>query len=99
MLASAALSSVALVAGAGVLTSPAVADPPRGGPMQHTHHVHTGNGGCVDIDSVMFDPDHRGLHQGSNASGPERGPWHGTCDSRIFPGGPTLVSLGLRPHH
>lgn len=55
---------------------------------EHTHHVHTGNGGCVDIDSVFFIPTDHGLHQGANASSfgnpndPDstRGPFHGTCD-------------------
>jgi hypothetical protein len=43
--------------------------------------VDTGNGGCVDINSVFFIPSGtNGLHQGSNASGPTRGPFHGTCD-------------------
>jgi hypothetical protein len=83
--------------GAAAFAAPAVAEPPRGGPFQHTHHVHTGDGGCVDIDSVMFNPDHRGLHQGSNASGLDRGPWHGTCAGEVFPGGPPLPPFV--PHH
>jgi hypothetical protein len=53
---------------------------PVGGAGAHPHHVHTGNGGCVDIDSVLFEPATRGLHQGSNASGgPALGPFHGPC--------------------
>ena len=53
---------------------------PVGGFGAHPHHVHTGNGGCVDIDSVLFEPSTRGLHRGSNASGgPARGPFHGSC--------------------
>jgi hypothetical protein len=53
---------------------------PVGGPGAHPHHIHTGNGGCVGIDGVLFEPDDRGLHQGSNASGGHaRGPFHGPC--------------------
>jgi hypothetical protein len=48
-------------------------------PGSHTHHVHTGNGGCVDIDAVSFLPLDRGLHRGANESGFETGPWHGPC--------------------
>ncbi len=51
---------------------------PVGGPGAHPHHVHTGNDGCVDIDSVKFERDDRGLHRGSDSSG-SRGPSHGTC--------------------
>lgn len=58
---------------------------PGGG--AHSHHVHTGNGGCVDIDSVFFLPLDHGLHQGANASSfgnpndqdTTRGPFHGPC--------------------
>lgn len=50
---------------------------PHGGFSSHAHHVHTGSG-CVDIDSVRFEHDTRGLHQGSNSSGAP-GPGHGTC--------------------
>ena len=50
----------------------------------HTHHVHTGNGECVDINSVKFEADTRGLHQGSNASGfHTQGPFHGPCHGTI----------------
>lgn len=86
----AALAAVPL--SAGVLTlSPAVADSPisfePGGPgLPHSHHVHTGDGGCVEIDSVFFLATGRGLHHGANMSGPEAGPWHGTCDGWFFPG-------------
>ena len=98
-LVSGVLTGLALVTGAGFAAGPATAQAPRGGPVEHTHHLHTGNGECVDIDSVRFDPGHRGLHQGANSSGPDRGPWHGTCDSRLYPGGPTLVSVGFPVHH
>ena len=64
---------------AGVANADPAAQSPVGGPGAHPHHVHTGNGGCVDIDSVFFEPAGRGLHRGSNASGPTRGPFHGTC--------------------
>jgi hypothetical protein len=53
---------------------------PVGGADAHPHHVHTGNGRCVDINSVFFEPDTRGLHQGSEASGGhDLGPFHGPC--------------------
>lgn len=64
---------------------PPVRHEPGGG--AHSHHVLTGNGGCVDIDAVFFVPATSGLHQGSNASSftnpndPDatRGPFHGAC--------------------
>lgn len=77
---------------------PASASPPTGGPGAHTHHVHTGNGGCVDIDRVRFNPEHRGLHHGSNSSGPHHGPWHGTCAGEVYPGGPPLPPFVPHPH-
>ena len=49
-----------------------------GEPGAHTHRVQTGNGGCVDIDSVYFEREDRGLHRGGNASG-AHGPAHGPC--------------------
>ena len=65
---------------AGVAKAQPAEQAPVGGLFAHPHHVHTGNGGCVDINSVLFEPDVRGLHQGSNASGgPALGPFHGTC--------------------
>ncbi|MDP8993096.1 MAG: hypothetical protein M3N31_08625 [Actinomycetota bacterium] len=79
LIAIAGLSSVAVL---GPLSDAAGArdpGPPHGGPGSHPHHVHTGNG-CRNIDAVLFEPSHRGLHQGSNASGPQRGPWHSTCE-------------------
>jgi hypothetical protein len=83
-----------------MLAAPAQADPPvahEPAGSAHTHHVHTGQGDCVDISSVLFMADHRGLHQGSNASqGPTQGPFHGTCDGLLYPGGPP-VPFG--PHH
>lgn len=69
-----ALATVAMVG----TTTAAMATPPHGD-GGHTHHVHTGDGGCVDVDSVTFLADDRGLHQGGNASGVERGLWHGPC--------------------
>ncbi len=71
------LTTLALFAG---VANAQATQSPIGGTGAHTHHVHTGNGGCVDIDSVQFEPTDRGLHQGSNASGGETlGPFHGTC--------------------
>jgi hypothetical protein len=44
--------------------------------------VHTGDGECVEIDAVHFNPDTRGLHHGAIASGNhDRGPYHGPCHS------------------
>lgn len=63
---------------------------PLDAPFPHTHHVHTGNGECVDIDSVMFGVDTRGLHQGAHKSGLLYGPWHGTCEGLQYPGGDPL---------
>lgn len=68
------------------------------GEFTHTHHVHAGDK-CIDIDSVLFVPAENGLHRGSNSSGITRGPWHGTCDNRLYPGGPLLTDVGLPPHH
>lgn len=94
------LATAGVVAGTGLLAGSAAAAPPHGeGFLPHSHHVHTGSAGCVEIDSVLFHADHRGLHRGASSSGPDRGPWHGTCDGRLFPGGPTLVSLGFPDHH
>jgi hypothetical protein len=71
------LTTLALFAG---VANAQATQSPVGGEGAHPHHVHTGNDGCVDINSVFFEPDVRGLHQGSNASGgPDRGPFHGTC--------------------
>jgi hypothetical protein len=59
---------------------PAAAQSPIGGVGAHLHHVLTGNGGCVEINAVTFEPATNGLHQGSNASGgAELGPFHGPC--------------------
>ena len=65
------------LAAVGLSTAPVVAAPPHG-PGGHTHHVWTGNGECVDIDSVAFLAEQRGLHRGASASGPG-GPGHGAC--------------------
>lgn len=52
---------------------------PHGGDGSHTHHVHKGNGECEDIDEVAFEGGHRGMHRAANESGPDKGPYHGTC--------------------
>lgn len=83
---------LALLASLSLLAFPVVgfADPaepaPVGGPGSHPHHVDTGNGDCVDVDAVHFEPGESGLHQGSNASsfnpsegGTDQGPFHGSC--------------------
>ncbi len=76
-------------AGVAQAQPPAAEQSPVGGPGAHPHHVHTPSG-CVDIDSVFFEPADRGLHRGSNASGPDQGPFHGTCEQdhpHLPPGG------------
>jgi hypothetical protein len=76
--------------------SAAIAAPPHG-EGGHPHHVRTGNGGCVELNQVLFHFDVRGLHRGSNASSSfdittfdptdpstypvMRGPWHGSCEA------------------
>ena len=62
----------------GVANAQPAEESPVGGEGAHPHHVQTGNDGCVDIDSVKFERDDRGLHRGSDSSG-SRGPSHGTC--------------------
>ena len=58
---------------------PAAEQSPIGGETTaHPHRIHTGNGGCVNIDRVLFEPVDRGLHQGANESGPH-GPAHQAC--------------------
>jgi hypothetical protein len=82
----------ATLLGLAMMVGPAAAE---GHPPPHTHHVNTGNGGCVDIDR-LFATGH-GLHVGSNKSSgfdistfnptdpstypKDRGPWHGTCEA------------------
>lgn len=92
--------SGALVLSAGGLAQAAPAEQsPVGGTHAHAHHVHTGNGGCVDIDYVLFEPAARGLHHAAHnsiAGGRDR-LWHGTCAGTLFAGGPPLPSFV--PHH
>ena len=75
-----AVGALGLAAVPGAPAAPAEQSP-VGGPGAHPHHVHTGQG-CRDIDAVLFEPSSRGLHRGSNASGPTRGPFHGTCEEQ-----------------
>lgn len=57
---------------------------PHGNQTSHPHHVHTGNGGCTDIDQVQFEADSMaGMHNAAIRSGNQRGPWHGTCESHV----------------
>lgn len=72
--------AVTLTAMAAIMTTggAAASDPVVGGPGAHPHHVETGNDGCVDINSVLFQGGDRGLHRGSNSSG-AHGPNHGSC--------------------
>jgi hypothetical protein len=85
------LVSVALLmtVGLGVANAQPAEQSPVGGTFAHPHHVHTPSG-CVDIDSVFFEPAHRGLHGGSHASGSDKGPWHGACyqEHPHYPGQP-----------
>ena len=67
-----------------IMAGPVMADAPvdKGGATGglHTHHVHTGNDGCVDIDAVKFKPHEHGLHQGASSSGEDgKGPFHKSC--------------------
>lgn len=97
-LAGALTGVVAVLLGGAAYASPA--DPsPIGGTNAHTHHVHTGNGGCIDIDSVRFEPGPRGLHHAAETQiGLDHDLlWHGTCDGKVFPGGPVLPPFV--PHH
>lgn len=73
-----AVAGAVIVAALTAVAPAAGADPPHGD-GGHTHHVTTGNGGCVDVNAVVFLPENRGLHRGANASGSDRGPWHGPC--------------------
>lgn len=93
----AAVSGGLLAAGAlvvGGVASHAVASPPAderspiGGEHAHTHHIHTGNGDCVEIDEVRFEPGAHGVHHATNTSSADM--WHGTCDGKVYPGGPPL---------
>ncbi len=74
-----------MLALAGVAVAQPAEQSPVGGMHAHPHHVHTGNGGCVDINSVMFEPGDRGLHHGSNMSTMAQGPFHGTCATHVHP--------------
>ena len=77
------LATLALVTSLFLAGGTALADPNEnsvvGGPGAHPHHVDLGNGDCVNIDSVLFEPAARGLHRGSNSSTPANGPFHGSC--------------------
>lgn len=78
------LACVALAIGGFVGVAGAVDEhAPHDGATSHPHHVHTGDGGCRDIDEVAFEHDSRGLHRGASESGASHGPWHGTCASHI----------------
>jgi hypothetical protein len=58
----------------------AVSDEAPHGPAGHPHHIHTGNGECHDYKGPDMESGARGLHHGSNMSGPDHGMWHGTCE-------------------
>jgi hypothetical protein len=78
--ASGVVGLIALAAPASAADPQAADESPVGGTHAHRHVVMTGNGGCVDIDQVYFEPAGRGLHRAANESGPTQGPWH------VFPG-------------
>ncbi len=73
------ITTAALVAAAMLAAAPAAHAGPPHGEGGHVHHVHTGDGGCVQLDALTFLATARGLHQGANASGFEQGVWHGPC--------------------
>jgi hypothetical protein len=84
----AVIAAAVIVGGCAFASGTVGAAPAEPAPVQfspgvegaHPHHVFTGNGGCVDINSVYFEPDAtRGLHGASFASTITRGPWHGPC--------------------
>ena len=93
------LSGVIVLAAGGAAYAAPADDSPVGGAFAHSHHIHTGNGGCVDIDSVLFEPGVRGLHRGTNNNIglDHENLWHGTCAGEVFPGGPPLPPFV--PHH
>ncbi len=71
---------MALAGSAGAANPQPAEQAPIEGTHAHQHFVLTGNGGCVDIDQVLFEPGPRGLHRAANETGPDKGPQH------IFPG-------------
>lgn len=52
---------------------------PIGGDHAHPHHVHTGDGGCRDIDRNYFEPDPEGRHRGLHRGAVEGEVHHGPC--------------------
>lgn len=72
------VAATVALAGALLATAPPAAASPPVGAGGHVHHIITGNGICVPIDSVSFLREARGLHQGATASGTS-GPDHGAC--------------------
>lgn len=73
-------ASVAVAGGVGLMAPVIAADENavHSGPGSHPHHIHTQNGECHDH-PVNMEGGSRGLHQGSNKSGPDHGMWHGSC--------------------
>lgn len=72
-------------AGALAVAGPVVAvddNAAHSGPGSHPHHIHTADGECQDH-PVDMEGGQRGLHRGSNASGPDHGMWHGTCAGHV----------------
>lgn len=81
-IAACALTLAALgVAGSTIVGAEPADQSPIGGHRAHPHHVHTGSGGCHDLDQHLFEPQqegearHRGLHQGALQGRVH----HGTC--------------------
>ena len=74
VLVAATLGASVLLAG-GVAQAQPAEESPIGGTGAHPHHVQTGNGDCVAIDRLIFEPGARGLHRGAL----EGAPGHGTC--------------------
>lgn len=73
------LATTAIVAAAILMSAPAAQAGPPHGEGGHLHHVHTGNGECVQLDAHAFLPEARGLHRAAAESGFERAVWHGPC--------------------
>lgn len=77
------LTGCLVLAFGGVAVAAPAAPSPIGGAGAHTHHIHTGNGGCVELDSVRFEAGPRGLHQAAskNIAHGTGNLFHGTCTS------------------
>lgn len=73
------IATAAIAAATLLVSAPAAQAGPPHGDGGHIHHVHTGIGGCVQLDQHTFLREARGLHRGAEESGFEQGVWHGPC--------------------